>query len=505
MIITQPVAAGMDTDVHALVRVPWEDLSAKDIARVHATIAHHHDAIGHIEDEIGALAQTIARLRTRQRAHQAALGEARALLSAARRVPADVLADIIQYCVGAGWWRAPRVLARLNSAWLQASRAPRVWATLYADAEDEEVLPRTRFWLRKARGCPLDITLRTSAQEHATAAVMRMLGAHAGQIRRLSVDTASVDEAELVLSRCPPRMEALEFLKIATQGLGPSDADQGMLFRDAFEHSPRLRTLHLTSDMLTPFVSFPATIETLKWTLSAVPVNMIGFTQALLTVVFPALPMLAEFNFEVDTIPWDEDLWEQRSGEIQVCALDRLHTLRLHVPPHLNVILDKLSCPALSSLTLSSSQGSDAIPHADTGMALINLLARSTPPIALLSLYDVDLTDAAFLACFKLLPGLEDLRLHWSDITVETIGELARSLCPQLTHLDLRWCSHLEGGALVDLVRTRQRSIMGEPVRAIEEIAILNCPVVEEQAVLELAGLTVCRVTLRPQDDPCRA
>jgi hypothetical protein len=104
--------------------------------------------------------------------------------------------------------------------------------------------------------------------------------------------------------------------------------------------------------------------------------------------------------------------------------------------------------------------------------------------------------DGAFGACFAAAPALEELRLHWSDIAPGTLAALG-SACPRLARLDLRWCALLEGGAIVDLVRARQG--------AIEEVAVLNCPIVEERDVLELAALTVCRVTLRAQGDPCRA
>jgi hypothetical protein len=501
----------MDLDIRELVRVPWQDLTAQDVARVRETIAEHQGEIKSIEQEIGELARTIGRLRAKQEQHRTVLANCTAVLSAVRRLPTDVLADIIECCVAAGWWRAPHVLSRLNSAWFQASRAARVWATLYIDAEDEDTLLRTRFWLRKARGCALDVTLRPSSQEHATAAVMCVLRPYGGQIRRLVIDSSSVDEVDLVLSHCPPKMEAIETLEIATQAPFPGAPTPELdKLRDVFEHSLRLNKLHLRSNALTPFVSLPATIQTLKITLDEVLINMVTFTQILLNVVFPALPHLRDLDLEIFADDYDLRGWAARSNDIQVCTVNSLQALRLHASPDFNVLLDKLSCPALRSLTLSSSIGSGPIPDADTGASLVTFLRRCFPPLTLLSLHDVDIPNSAFRECFGLLPALEELRLHWSDISVETLDVLARGdACPDLVRLDLRWCSHLEGGVLVDLVRNRKEASAAvggnSRVREIEEIAVLNCPVVEEGDVLELAALTTCRVTLRSQGDPCRA
>jgi hypothetical protein len=498
-------------DMSALAKVPWYELSPADIASTQAAINDHEENILRIDAQANELVLQINSLRASRQSHLNSQKLARGLLSPLRRVPTDVLADIIQHCVTAGWWKAPLVLSRLSSAWFQASRTPRVWSTLYVNADEEDVLLRTHFWLKRAKTCALNVTLRASPQEHNLAAVMRALSPVAGQIWHLVVDSASLDELELVLSHCPPKMEALESLEVAVEEDALAEADQTISldqFRNAFQHSGRLHTLIISCNSLTPFVSFPSTIQTLNLNLKSVTIDMIACVQMLSNVILPSLPLLADFAFDITALQY-EDNWSHRSNELPISTVDNLRKLRLHASPFFTVLLDKLSCPNLDTLTLSSPASASS-PHEPTGHFLEAFLDRSRPPLRTLTLHDIDIPNPAFVHCFDLLPALEDLRLHWSDISVDTLQRLVDGACPRLKRLDLRWCSHLEGGVLVDLVRRRMDGASthvqthADAPSIIEEIAVLNCPIVEEGDVLELASMTVCRVTLRPQGDPCR-
>lgn len=126
------------------------------------------------------------------------------------------------------------------------------------------------------------------------------------------------------------------------------------------------------------------------------------------------------------------------------------------------------------------------------------------------------------MSCFRALPGLEELRLHETEVPDEVFEVLkgagngsdeSAGLCPKLRRLDLRWCEQLSGQVLVDLVTSRQCNSVDngqrppdvDPVPVpIEEVTVIHCAMVEEKDVLDLARMTVCSVVVRDLGDHCR-
>jgi hypothetical protein len=126
----------------------------------------------------------------------------------------------------------------------------------------------------------------------------------------------------------------------------------------------------------------------------------------------------------------------------------------------------------------------------------------------LLELHDVDIRRDDFVQCFLFLPVLEELRLHETEISNDALLSLHGPMgaCPRLKRLDLRWCEQLAGQALVDLVQSRVDSSGNRrgSFDPIEEITVINCALVDESSVLNLAHATVCSVVVRNLEDHCR-
>ena len=186
----------------------------------------------------------------------------------------------------------------------------------------------------------------------------------------------------------------------------------------------------------------------------------------------------------------------------------------MHGPTDLNGLLVHLRTPGLRELRLRSLE--DVGHRQDPiGPTLLQFLDSNQPYLELLELHDIDLSPEYFRDCFFSLPELRVLRLHESSISDDTLRLLYGddALCPKLMYLELKWCSHLRGKALVDLVRSRQTATCGGGVNntmdngavvtPIEELGILNCCFVEEKDVLEMARMATVRLALR-EDDYCR-
>ena len=89
-----------------------------------------------------------------------------------------------------------------------------------------------------------------------------------------------------------------------------------------------------------------------------------------------------------------------------------------------------MRAPALRQLHLRCSSDQLARPHTPSGAYLCRFL-ESSPSIQLLELYDVDVERTDFVQYFELLPELEELRLHDSDIADEQL-RLLHGHCPNL-------------------------------------------------------------------------
>ncbi|KAH9999458.1 hypothetical protein BJV77DRAFT_1058473 [Russula vinacea] len=253
-------------------------------------------------------------------------------------------------------------------------------------------------------------------------------------------------------------------------------------FADAFADAPFLSHVCMVSNRFP--VSVPQTVVYLSLQLSDIAssrpslptaLQMLGTLPALrgLTLVIP--------RHFVQTIYTSED------PTMETC-LHHLERLIIDAPPEFNV-LQYLQAPVLQYLHLRSTEPPLNHPHDGTGEALLQFLRSSKPPMKLLELHDVDIRRDDFL------------RLHETEISSDALLP-----CMDPWRLDLRWCEQLAGQALVDLVQSRVDSNGNRrgSFDPIEEITVINCALVDESSVLNLAHATVCNVVVRNLEDHCR-
>ena len=138
--------------------------------------------------------------------------------------------------------------------------------------------------------------------------------------------------------------------------------------------------------------------------------------------------------------------------------------------------------------------------------SLRSFLDRSNPPLRLLHLYDVDVSQEDFLHFFSTISTIEDIFLHGSDILDETLLSMKPppSLLPHLRRLELRWCGHITGEAIEQVVRSRCSSDRTEGARPIEEVTLIACSGVREKEILSIAEVCRCRLKMRDNNDYCR-
>lgn len=332
-----------------------------------------------------------------------------------------------------------------------------------------------------------------------------------------------MQQAAGILSLCngisAPQLREVSIASFAA-GIEEEEDFAGLV--EAFQPAPNLRTIGIT------FNKFPVTLPTnvveLRLELAPLPNQAMRLLDLLtsleqlsslevLTLVVP--PSFEAFITFPDSNP-------APPTEPFVTTLPHLRTLTINGFPDYNLILQHLSTPSLRGLYIWSSEAPLNYPHEATGRSLRNFVERVTPPLKLLALHDIDLPQDDFVSCFRALPGLEELRLHETEVPDEVFEVLkgagngsdeSAGLCPKLRRLDLRWCEQLSGQVLVDLVTSRQCNSVDngqrppdvDPVPVpIEEVTVIHCAMVEEKDVLDLARMTVCSVVVRDLGDHCR-
>ncbi|CDO70521.1 hypothetical protein BN946_scf184569.g64 [Trametes cinnabarina] len=183
-----------------------------------------------------------------------------------------------------------------------------------------------------------------------------------------------------------------------------------------------------------------------------------------------------------------------RGANLHVTVVTSWRILPRQIMELMGVLVDR------SAQWRSLKVETDSLRHADLVLSQCN---QPTP-----ELRSMEIRTAAFDSNGS--EGVSDLelRLHESSISDATLQLLngPRGLCPRLRRLDLRWCGHLHGRALVDLVQSRHVAddLSGPVSDPIEEVGVINCCFVTEDDVLDLARMTVCRLVMREADDYCR-
>lgn len=504
----------MNLDISVFRREP----STEEIAAATAEIESQELAILALQQRIHDLTGEIAAARRAQGYHRDIIARCRGVTTLARRIPEELLAQIFERCVADGWTRAPVVVSHVCTSWRKAvALNPRIWSHVYVNGDSHHFHDRTRLWLSMAKHAPLHIYVTASWRipashlEHS----MELLADHHQQWSSLSVELESLNTAWQLLRKCTHPMPRLTefFAKVDIQFTAVLDGEpEEFLLADVFtvERAPKLQFIDFTCNVPPNNLTFPAHLTSLNFSIKENSGAHPLLDSSLLSLL-ESLPVLEQLTL---SLPLDSLLpFIPIEDGHQGITMNCLTSLTIHGPPALVGLLSHMRTPSLQGLHLRSLQ-EDGQTFGPVGPAIIRYLQESIPPLELLELYDLDLSSESFIECFSLLPTLRELRLHESSISDATLRQCSK-LCPQLARIDFRWCGMLSGKSLVQFVRSRNlcedgtlrgKASLGHyylsspPGDLITEVAVLNCCFVEEQDVLDLARMTVCRVSLKDND-----
>ncbi|CAL1702124.1 unnamed protein product [Somion occarium] len=508
--------------------------TADEIAAAASEVLNHEKAVSQLQSQIQSLQSQINALRAAQADHIRTINRHKGVMTLARRLPSELLARIFERCVKDGWYRAPLVVSQVCSQWRTAALAPRVWSRIYLNLDDPSAINRTRFWLRMASRAPLHVILLSTGRVPATQLLraMELLLTHAPEWKTFKFETSGFHHVQLVtlcITQSHSYLPKLKKVSITTDTLPGvemnGEEEETIDFADALdsERAPNLMQISLSCKSVPP-LTFPSHLHKLELAITESPDSRPLAASALIALL-EGLPNLTHLCI---SMPFDYEREYIDDGDPQGVTLPELTSLIIYGPTDLNGFLYYLHTPYLRRLHLRSleDRGYRQDPIAPSLLHFIRDTSSffSSSPIEVLELYDIDLSPEYFASCFLSLPNLTELRLHESSISDGTLrilqagGDgLSGCLCPKLSKLDLRWCANLTGRALVELLRSRlpgglhcgypaypmpgQYSYSEELVMSpITEVTVINCCYVEEQDILNLAVMSLCRVVVKETD-----
>ena len=468
---------------------------------VGCAIAHDERIIDALNSEINTIMAQLEMVRLRKTKYQENIRQYRSLITLARCIPSEVLADVFELCAESGWTRAPLVASHVCSAWRKAAEYPRVWSRIYIDCGFGNPLTKAKTWLCRAQQAPLHITLDVPANALSVEEILSLLFERSTQWKSATMRTHDSVQLNHILSLMHHPFPQLRRLDCVTYWDTPTP---DLVDFSAVHNAPSLHQLDIEQPNL-PRWSIPFQLTNLHLFLSpTILTNLVPASRwaSMLANLFALKHLTLELSVDSE--------YRYAHDTTQVVELPQLESLALTIYPELLGVFDNMRAPSLRALLLRCSSGDEDV---SSGPRLRRFL-ESSPRIELLELHGVDLPREVLVQCFTLLPRLEEPRLHDSDISDDELQLLGGpvGLCPNLVRLDVRWCVYLTGSALVQLVRSRVRVDVEigksgpvlQQAKELEEVAAINCLHVKERDVLDLAEFTTCRLMLRAVDDFCR-
>ncbi|KIY46633.1 hypothetical protein FISHEDRAFT_46965 [Fistulina hepatica ATCC 64428] len=485
---------------------------AIDVGQVQSAIIHHEAAVLEINQEIEQLLAVARRLEYQKSRHMEEMRRCKGLITLARRIPPEILVYIFELCVDWGFPRTPISVSQVCSEWRAAAVcAATLWSHVLVSANNRNPYCRALLWLNRAQSAPLHVTVQLNGDTSHVSGALGVLLERRGQWRTLTIQSYGLAEVDGVLTVCKGAFPDLRSITVQVE----QDSHSGRFFsdvnndedgvflmglRDSFSPAPLCETMAFKAVIFPPLQSLPLNLVNLSISLLPSSVNLrrlhiaslVGLVDQLRSLQSLAIILPFGENYEIIVPP----------QPITRATAPVLLRLNLTGPLHLFTLLHHLETPALMRLQLRSSLEPEISPHEPTSASLRECIGRSTPPLELLELHDVDLTEECFVFCFDSLPTLQEVRLHESDISDQVVQRLGTGACPRLRRLDLRWCGRVRGDALVSMVQHRSQS--GD-LQSLELITVINCTFIKDENVLDLARFTRCSLMIRQDDDYCQS
>ncbi|KAJ7622223.1 hypothetical protein FB45DRAFT_927280 [Roridomyces roridus] len=412
-----------------------------EAAHLRHLLAAAATGLNQVDSRIGALHEELARLLMQRDDLVARMEQYKAVLSPVRRIPPEVLCEILEwlppgfqrvdyYQVAQPPWR----LAHICSLWREtAIGCPSLWTGLGIIHADDYFFPTTAMLeaqLDRTASAPLHIDFELSSQSLGAASAWDSLLPLSHRWKSLRIRCVEPDAAMELLDNLQAAKDRVTLLEKVDFFINEANASVDHSC-DCFSTAPRLRELHLTNSTFTqysPAFAAPwAQITSYRGVFP--PARQLDILRACLGIVDC-------------TVGYDEESTDPPLAANVTLPLVR----RLHVE-HVS-ILANITSPALHTLLIPSA--------ASHTQLLVTFLQRSSCRLNTLVITKCDDANDV-VPVLASCPGLEQFVLSSYTFNLGGMSALLDSLCLPATPPYLTICPNLASFAL-------GWKIKGEPV-----------------------------------------
>uniref|UniRef100_A0A8H7Y2X9 F-box domain-containing protein n=1 Tax=Psilocybe cubensis TaxID=181762 RepID=A0A8H7Y2X9_PSICU len=493
-------------------------ISDLDPSIVRQSMLQYKQEVETIDREIDNHNQAIQLLLLLKEKRLADIQVCKERLALASRLPTEVLVHIFEEYVlddmldVQSLKRGPLVLSHVCCRWRRVASLPALWSYIHGDllitSHPKELI---QMWLNKSHPTPLTINIMLLS--HLKGFVLHpAMGAILDEMPRwkhLRLKGRNPGIINAFLAACVKPAPQLRTIDLTVEHtIDPGEQWQVTNIQKAFMWSPQIKSIRIGGHVVPVSDSLPTSLTHFILVLPYQIFSHPQYYQSLLSLVtlLKTLPNLQTLTVEVPLSYLTDFLLD--ADHMKPIELVNLTSLTLSGPGDIVGLLPRIRAPSLQRLTVSGSIA--AAVNANTGQWLLHLLQDSSPPLSHLALVDLTIDDTTYIQLLALLPRLQYLGIHDSDISDIVFQRLygPTCLCRSLQRLDLRWCQKLSGNVIVDVVRSRSSSVgngIDGTIRPspISELTIIHCGLIVKDHTSILQGLTTCRNRRRKHDDLC--
>ncbi|KAL5513931.1 hypothetical protein ACEPAG_2692 [Sanghuangporus baumii] len=372
--------------------------------------------------------------------------------------------------------RAPLLVSHICSSWRRlALSTGELWCQLCVDYESFERRKRRKMmmevfqtWLLRSKSCPLNYLFRCYLGEerevdievhHCAERIMTMLLAEQHRWADVHFSWQGVQLSPEFPGIVLTNMPMLTSLSLSFQ---INEMSRRPLIN--VTKSSRLKSLRLYGDYdlelgKKPF--FALTEPSKLGFVSNIP-RSCAIDAFFILCFLRNAPFLSEFHVETFR-GWDGNKLSSGPDNHTPLLVHELRALTLNGCYTAAYVLERVTLPCLTALLYDNERYDSA------DRTLLNFFERSRPPLTYLEIWRNDLfEDPAII--LQSLPGLRDLRIKYTDISIQlfhalTIKEDRQIACPALSSLWLEELDPTSTGsagieALISMVKSRQGSLV---------------------------------------------
>ncbi|KAG8970447.1 hypothetical protein FRC03_008644 [Tulasnella sp. 419] len=463
---------------------PATELETKDILKqisVHQKHVHAVDEeLQRLQRAIDDMTGLINKKSTKRKRHLDAIAFKNGLLAPIRKLPFEIIGEILFHVIEAPPYSSPLQLSRVCRYFKYViDHTPKLWSRLHfkrcneAKKVSAKAMPLSVAWkwLRNAGECPIAVTIEQGPYKFGeapppfhlvdVAGFLEILSGHRLRSIKFIAHNLNITNFSSFLSRLQLRslvdLQSLEVQVPYDYWLEPRAPAPFTNIHDIFTAAP-----HLIQTISVPMTFLPLDCSIFS---HVTGLTLMDREEDFLNRLCSLLSHCSSVQYlSIEYVGYMDEIMQTETS----LSMPTVQELRTHGDSPLGSLFQRIRFPNLQFLQISRKYGT--LKQLDT--AVKQLIQTSNPPLAELSLVGSRFSETTLIWFLERLPDLERLHLKeigvahkFVDALVRTPTPRRRRVCPKLTCLDISQTTRLRVLDVTALLKARVHDARTEAKR----------------------------------------